>query len=79
MWLAGLFHPTLATGPDGGGVVRTTVRLAAGRGLPVVAKGVETLDQRNQLAEMNCEFVKGFPFSRPADADTVWRTLLHPS
>ena len=56
-------------------MVRNIVRLAAGLGLSVVAEGVETLDQRNQLDEMNCEFVQGFHFSRPADADTVWRDL----
>jgi len=73
------FIHNLSNGTDGGEVVRNIVRLAAGLGLSVVAEGVETLDQRNQLDEMNCEFVQGFHFSRPADADTVWRTLLHPS
>ncbi|MEO7794391.1 MAG: EAL domain-containing protein, partial [Thermoanaerobaculia bacterium] len=65
-----------ANGADGSEVVRNIVRLAAGLGLAVVAEGVETIDQRDQLAAMNCEFVQGFHFSRPADADTVWRTLL---
>ena len=64
---------------DGNEVVRNIVRLAAGLGLAVVAEGVETPDQRDQLEAMNCEFVQGFHFSRPVDADTVWRRLLnHP-
>lgn len=60
-------------------MVRNIVRLAAGLGLAVVAEGVETPDQREQLSAMDCEFVQGFHFSRPVDAGTVWRTLLnHP-
>ncbi len=66
-------------GTDGSEVVRNIVRLAAGLGLAVVAEGVETPDQREQLSAMDCEFVQGFHFSRPVDAGTVWRTLLnHP-
>ena len=67
-----------AEGGDGDGaeVVRNIVRLAAGLGLAVVAEGVETLDQRDQLDAMNCEFVQGFHFSRPVDAATVWESLL---
>ena len=42
----------------------------------VVAEGVETLDQSEQLAAMDCEFVQGFQFSRPVDAATVWAKLL---
>ncbi len=64
------------SGNDGTEVVRNIVRLAAGLGLSVVAEGVETIDQRDQLDAMNCEFVQGFHFGRPVDADTVWRTLL---
>ncbi|MEO8197956.1 MAG: EAL domain-containing protein [Thermoanaerobaculia bacterium] len=68
-----------ANATDGNEVVRNIVRLAAGLGLAVVAEGVETPAQRDQLEAMNCEFVQGFHFSRPVDADTVWRTLLrHP-
>jgi diguanylate cyclase (GGDEF)-like protein/PAS domain S-box-containing protein len=66
--------------PGGGSeLVRNIVRLAAGLGLAVVAEGVETKGQSEQLAAMNCEFVQGFHFSRPVDADTVWKRLLdHP-
>ncbi len=65
------------SGTDGSEVVRNIVRLAAGLGLSVVAEGVETPDQRDQLEAMDCEFVQGFHFSRPVDAETVWRTLLN--
>ncbi|MDQ1346656.1 MAG: hypothetical protein QG573_25, partial [Acidobacteriota bacterium] len=61
---------------DGAEMVRNIVRLATGLGLSVVAEGVETLDQSEQLAAMDCEFVQGFHFSRPVDAATVWAKLL---
>ena len=57
-------------------LVRNIVRLAAGLGLSVVAEGVETDDQREQLQAMNCEFVQGFHYSRPVNAETVWKKLL---
>ncbi|MEO8277516.1 MAG: EAL domain-containing protein [Thermoanaerobaculia bacterium] len=66
-------------GSSGREMVQNIVRLAAGLGLAVVAEGVETVDQREQLASMNCEFVQGFHFGRPVDAATVWSTLLQPS
>lgn len=71
-------HKLSASG-DGNELVRNIVRLAAGLGLAVVAEGVETQLQSEQLAAMNCEFVQGFHFSRPVDAGTVWKKLLgHP-
>ena len=70
------FINNLSSGTDGAEMVRNIVRLATGLGLSVVAEGVETLDQREQLAAMDCEFVQGFHFSRPVDADTVWAKLL---
>ncbi len=70
------FINNLTNSGDGNEMVRNIVRMAAGLGLAVVAEGVETLHQREQLEAMNCEFVQGFHFSRPVDADTVWRTLL---
>jgi diguanylate cyclase (GGDEF)-like protein/PAS domain S-box-containing protein len=70
------FISNLSASGDGNELVRNIVRLAAGLGLSVVAEGVETQIQSEQLAEMHCEFVQGFHFSRPVDASTAWRNLL---
>ena len=72
------FINNLSAAGDGNELVRNIVRLAAGLGLTVVAEGVETAAQREQLAAMNCEFVQGFHFSRPVPAATAWSRLLHP-
>jgi len=71
------FINNLSNSGDGNELVRNIVNMAAGLGLSVVAEGVETTQQREQLEAMNCEFVQGFHFSRPVDAETVWRTLLN--
>jgi len=47
------------------GIVRTIVALAKTLGLSALAEGVETPYQRDQLAEMGCEFFQGFFFHRP--------------
>ena len=73
------FIHNLAASGDDHELVRNIVRMAAGLGLTVVAEGVETVDQRDQLVEMNCEFVQGFHFSRPVNAETVWKKLLRHS
>lgn len=59
------FIANLAASGDGNELVRNIVRLATGLGLAVVAEGVETDLQREQLEAMHCEFVQGFHFSRP--------------
>lgn len=40
------------------------LRIAAGLGVPVIAKGVETGDQRAQLLRMGCRIGQGFLFGR---------------
>lgn len=54
----------------GGHVVRTTIGLAHGLGLEVVAEGVEQEAQMHALTEMKCDLLQGYFFSRPlAPAD----------
>jgi EAL domain-containing protein (putative c-di-GMP-specific phosphodiesterase class I) len=73
------FINNLTAEGEGRELVRNIVRLAAGLGLAVVAEGVETEGQTEALAEMNCEYVQGFHFSRPVQAGVVWKVLLgHP-
>lgn len=51
----------------GGSIVRTIVSLAENLNLKVVAEGVETLEQAEELAIIGCVRVQGFYFSRPVD------------
>ena len=70
------FVADLRTGDMGGSaaVVRAVLALATTLGMEVVAEGIETTAQRDQLIELGCTFGQGFLFSQPRPA-TKWITL----
>jgi len=43
--------------------------------LDVVAEGVETKDQRDQLIALGCPLAQGFYFSKPVDTDATEEAL----
>ncbi|MGK7926690.1 MAG: EAL domain-containing protein [Spirulina sp.] len=61
--------------PKQGGVVWTIVTLAHNLGLEVVAEGVETRFQLEQLQKLQCEKAQGYLFSTPLEAEAA-TTLL---
>jgi len=63
------FVDGLGTDENDSAIVRATIALAHGLNLLVVAEGVETEDQLEQLAELECDLVQGFLFSKPIDPD----------
>jgi EAL domain-containing protein (putative c-di-GMP-specific phosphodiesterase class I) len=48
----------------GAGIVRGIIELAHGLGLSVLAEGVETMEQLQQLHELHCDSIQGFFISR---------------
>lgn len=58
-----------------GAVVAAITRLAHVMGLSVVAEGVETEEQRLELAAAGCEAAQGFIFSRPVPAGEIVHLL----
>jgi EAL domain-containing protein (putative c-di-GMP-specific phosphodiesterase class I) len=69
------FVATMSEERGGDVIVRSTVALAHGLGLRVIAEGIEGADQLRQLRTLGCEFGQGFLFS-PALASGEMRTLL---
>ena len=59
------FVKDLASSPDAQAIVEAVVRLSHALGLKVVAEGVETQDQADILAELQCDELQGFLFGRP--------------
>ena len=57
-------------------IVAGVTNLAHGLGMNVVAEGVETIEQRNELARLGCDSCQGFYFARPMSA-AVLETLMH--
>ena len=52
-------------------IVRMLVQLARSYGIDVVAEGVESRRQADELAALECEYAQGFHFYRPMSADAV--------
>jgi EAL domain-containing protein (putative c-di-GMP-specific phosphodiesterase class I) len=50
-------------------IVRTIIMLAQNLGKQVIAEGVETRDQLDQLRDLHCASGQGYFFSRPLDAE----------
>ena len=56
---------------DNAEIVRTIATLARNLGLEVIAEGVETQEQYQQLKALGCEYGQGYFFSYPVDSAVV--------
>ena len=64
--------------PEAIGIIRAILNLAQSMGMQVVAEGVETDYQRQQLTEMGCPVGQGYYFARPLPADDITHGLRRP-
>jgi EAL domain-containing protein (putative c-di-GMP-specific phosphodiesterase class I) len=69
------FITAMTTSSDNLAIVATIISLAHALKLQVVAEGVETLAQRDQLTQMGCDQMQGFLFSPGVPADVLARML----
>ena len=53
----------------GGVVLNSVIRMLQGLETPIIAEGVETLEQAELLKNMGCHLMQGFHFSRPMPLD----------
>ena len=53
-------------------IVKSTIDLAHGLGLEVIAEGIETAQQLAFLQRLGCDYAQGFFLSRPLKADLVF-------
>jgi EAL domain-containing protein (putative c-di-GMP-specific phosphodiesterase class I) len=65
----------LDAGPQGVMIVESIISLAHALKLQVVAEGVETEAQAQQLQTMGCDLMQGYLFSKPVPFDQL-ATLL---
>jgi EAL domain-containing protein (putative c-di-GMP-specific phosphodiesterase class I) len=56
-------------------IVRTISTLARNLGMEVIAEGIETEEQYQQLKMLGCEYGQGYLFSRPVDNAGLRRLL----
>lgn len=59
------FVRDLMTDPNDAIIAKTIIALAHNLGLNVIAEGVETLEQKDYLADMGCNAYQGYYFGRP--------------
>jgi EAL domain-containing protein (putative c-di-GMP-specific phosphodiesterase class I) len=59
--------------------VRTISTLARNLGMEVIAEGIETEEQYQQLKMLGCEYGQGYLFSRPVASASVERLLAQDS
>ena len=79
------FVQDLGHSADARSIVDAVVKLAHALGLRVVAEGVETERQRDQLVQLDCDELQGFLFAKPMSAKSLelWATneteVSHPA
>ena len=73
------FIADIGTAPRGGAIVAAVTNLAHVLGLSVVAEGVETQDQRDEVSAIGCESAQGFFYARPMSADAISANLGMPT
>jgi diguanylate cyclase len=52
-------------------IVGAVASLAHGLEMTVVAEGIETVGQRDEVAKLGCDFSQGFYFARPQPAEAI--------
>jgi predicted signal transduction protein with EAL and GGDEF domain len=52
-------------------IVHTIISLAHILGMDVVAEGIETVEQANQLKSLGCKYAQGYFYSKPMNQDCV--------
>jgi EAL domain-containing protein (putative c-di-GMP-specific phosphodiesterase class I) len=62
------FVNRMITEPDKHAIIGTIINLAHNLNMTVIAEGVETREQKEQLRALGCDFVQGFYFARPLPA-----------
>jgi diguanylate cyclase (GGDEF)-like protein/PAS domain S-box-containing protein len=65
------FVQAIARDPGSAAIVRATIGLGRDLGMAVIAEGVETREQADELRRAGCLEAQGFYFSQPLAADTL--------
>jgi EAL domain-containing protein (putative c-di-GMP-specific phosphodiesterase class I) len=65
-----------AKGLNGMEIARTVMPLAKNLHLDVIAEGVETAEQAQELRKLHCKYAQGYYFSEPVSADDAGALLV---
>jgi len=73
----GSFVMIMDNDPESLAIVETVVLLGHKLGMKVVAEGVETEENMDQLREMNCDIVQGYYICRPQTAQEITQWFMN--
>ncbi|MFA9422822.1 MAG: putative bifunctional diguanylate cyclase/phosphodiesterase [Sedimentibacter sp.] len=57
------------------GIIGNIINIAHELNLLVIAEGIESIEQHEILKEVSCDFIQGYLFSKPVDAEIAKRML----
>jgi diguanylate cyclase (GGDEF)-like protein/PAS domain S-box-containing protein len=70
------FVRSLTSRPESHAIVKAIIAMSKALQLTVLAEGVETIEQRDILAELGCEIFQGYYFSKPLPVDLLHEFIL---
>ena len=59
----------------GGIILSSVVQMAKWLGTPLIAEGVETMEQADYMKSLGCNYIQGFLYARPMPEDEFLQTL----
>ena len=62
-------------GGRGGTIISAIVQMAKWLGTPVIAEGVETLEQADYMKSIGCKYVQGYLYSKPVPEDVFLQKI----
>ena len=62
-------------GGRGGIIISSIIKMANWLGTPIIAEGVETIDQADYLQSIGCTYIQGYLFSKPVTEDEYIKML----
>ncbi|WP_159788016.1 two-component system response regulator [Sodalinema gerasimenkoae] len=62
---------------DGKGLIPAILNLARATHIETIAEGIETIEQRDILRSLGCNFAQGFLFARPSKASELHPDKIH--
>ncbi|NQY88055.1 MAG: GGDEF domain-containing protein [Colwellia sp.] len=65
------FIKDMSTNKDDNVLVATIIAMSKSLGKKVVAEGVETKEQLQQLTELGCDYIQGYYFSKPLPSESL--------
>lgn len=62
-------------GGRGGVIISSIIRMAHWLGMPIIAEGVETIEQADYMKSIGCDYIQGYLYSRPVPEETFFDML----